>query len=166
MLALLLPLPGLIRAIERRRRWSRATTAAQKAHAAWSELRATGIDAGIDWVDGVTPRASARLLSADHGIQGEAREALSRLVRAEERARYAAAPDDALGDELRTDVSTLSHALTAEQPWLRHVLMMVAPRSTLRSARRMFGVLADGLDFLDAAGARLRARVQLPRWSS
>jgi hypothetical protein len=27
-------------------------------------------------------------------------------------------------------------------------------------------VLADGVDFLDAAGARLRARVQPPRWSS
>jgi len=30
----------------------------------------------------------------------------------------------------------------------------------------MFSVMADALDFLDAAGAKLRARAQLPRWSS
>jgi transglutaminase-like putative cysteine protease len=167
VLALLLPVPGLARAIERRRRWKLAGTGAQKAHAAWSELRASAIDAGIDWVDGLTPRASARLLSAEHGVDGSAaREALSRVVRAEERARYAAVPDASAGEELRADVSTVSHALTADQAWLRHAMSVVAPRSTLSSARRMFGVLADGLDFLDAAGARLRARVQPPRWSS
>ncbi|HMC70735.1 MAG TPA: transglutaminase-like domain-containing protein, partial [Mycobacteriales bacterium] len=166
VLALLLPVPGLSRSIERRRRWRLATTGTQTAHAAWSELRASAIDTGIDWVDGVTPRASARLLSAEHGVDGAARDALSRIVRAEERARYAAVPDASARDELRTDVSTVSHALTAGQPWLRHAMSVVAPRSTLRSARRMFSVLADGLDYLDAAGARLRARVQLPRWSS
>jgi len=166
VLALLLPVPGLARAVERRRRWKLATTGAQTAHAAWSELRASAIDAGVDWVDGVTPRASARLLSAEHGVDGAAREALARVVRAEERARYAAAPGATTADELRADVSTVSHALTAGQPWWQHAMAVIAPRSTLRTARRSFSVFADGLDFLDAAGARLRARVQLPRWSS
>jgi len=166
LLALLLPVPGLSRAVERRRRWKLAGTGARQAHAAWSELRASAIDAGVEWLDGVTPRAAARLLTADRGIHGDARAALTRVVRAEERARYAAEPDTSSADGLRADVSTVSHALTAGQPWLQHARSVVAPRSTLRRARRMFGVLADGLDFLDAAGARLRARVQLPRWSS
>lgn len=166
VLALLLPVPGLTRAVERRRRWKLAGTGAHQAHAAWSELRAAAIDAGVEWVDGVTPRAAARLLTADRGLEGEARAALTRVVRAEERARYAADPETSSADGLHADVSTVSHALTAGQTWVQHAMSVVAPRSTLRSARRMFGVLADGLDFLDVAGARLRARVQLPRWSS
>ena len=166
LLALLLPVPGLARAVERRRRWATAGAGSRRAHAAWSELRASAIDAGVEWVDGVTPRAAARILTTDRGLDVDARDALTRVVRAEERARYAAVSDTSPDDGLREDVSTVSHALNAGQPWLQHALAVVAPRSTLRSARRMFSVFADALDFLDATGARLRARVQLPRWSS
>ena len=160
LLALALPVPGLARAFERRRRWQRAKTGAQIAHAGWAELRATAIDLGVDWVDGITPRAVARLVVADAGLDASGSAALDRVVRAEERARYAAAPDDRTADDLHADVEAVGHAMAADRPLLHRVAMVVWPRSTLLRARRVFAALADALDYVDVLGARMRGRLR------
>ena len=165
VLALALPVPGLARAFERRRRWQRARNGTEVAHAGWAELRATAMDIGVDWVDGITPRSVARLVVADTGLDPSACAALDRVVRAEERARYAAAPDDRGAAELHADVVAVGHAMAADRPLLRRVAMVVWPRSTLLRARRVLTALADALDYVDVLGARIRgwARRLRPR---
>ena len=160
LLALALPLPGLARAYERRRRWHSTRAGAPVAHAGWAELRATAIDNRIDWVDGITPRAVARLIVADAGLDPDARAALDRLVRAEERARYAVVPDQRSVAELHADVTLIGHAMSAGQPMLRRLTTAVWPRSTMLQVRRVVSAFADALDYLDVAGARLRAALR------
>ena len=159
LVALALPVPGLARALERRSRWRRARGGVPAAHAGWAELRATAIDNRVDWVDGITPRSVARLIVADAALDSEACAALDRVVRAEERARYAVVPDQRSAMELHDDVVRIGHAMTGAQPPLRRIATVVWPRSTLLRARRALTVLADALDYLDAAGARLRRAV-------
>ena len=156
---LLLPVPGLARAAQRRRRWRHVRTGAPAAHASWAELRASAIDAGVGWVDGITPRAAGRLLVTDASLDPAASAALGRVVQAEERARYAVAPTGLEADGLRADVASVARAMTADQPLLRRLVVLAWPRSTMRSARALLTALADGLNVLDTAGARLRAAV-------
>jgi hypothetical protein len=159
LLAVLLPVPGLVRALERRRRWARARDGSGAAYAAWSELRASALDAGRDWVDDITPRATARLLLADCRFDAGSQAALDRLVTVEERARYAADAGSSSVSDLRATVGAVASAMTADLPWQRRAAAVVWPRSTLRSARRVVGAVADAFDFVDFAGAKLRARV-------
>ncbi|QBI53880.1 transglutaminase family protein [Streptomonospora litoralis] len=86
---LLAALPALARTLVRRTRWVRAGSAAQRAHAAWRELRDDCRDLGVAWNAAESPRGTARRLAADHGLGDDAREALWRLAMAEESARYA-----------------------------------------------------------------------------
>jgi transglutaminase-like putative cysteine protease len=164
--ALLLPVPGLVRAGQRRRRWSLGRDGARAAHAGWAELRASAIDAGVGWVDGISPRAAARVVAADTALDAPTAAALRRVVQAEERARYAAAPAGADTAELRADVTSVARAMTADRPLAQRLAVVAWPRSTMRTARGLLTAVADGLNILDTAGARLRAAVQLPRWSS
>lgn len=159
LIALLLPVPGLLRGWQRHRRWSRADTPAELAGAAWAESRASAIDAGVDWIDGITPRAAAQVVMADRGLDDAGRLALARIVAAEERARYARETDAAAVAGLREDVTALNRSMTAGQPWVRHVVAVVWPRSTVRGARRALSAFADALDFFDATAARLRSRL-------
>jgi hypothetical protein len=159
LLAVALPVPGLLRGWQRHRRWRLASTPADVASAAWAESRASAIDAGVDWIDGITPRAAGRIVLADRNLGEAGRAALQRIVHAEERARYARDTDAAAVAELRADVLTLTHAMTAGRPWRRHIAAVVWPRSTVLGARRAVSAFADVLDFLDAAAAKLRARL-------
>lgn len=157
----LLLTPATVRRLGRRRRWRRADTAAAQAAAAWSELRASAIDARVDWLDGLSPRASAALLRADAGgLSTTEWRALDRIVTAVERAWYSPAParPGALSD-LRDDVDLLRSALFSEVTVGERLALKGWPRSTLRDLRIAVGRLAEALDALDVAGARLRARL-------
>jgi hypothetical protein len=159
--ALLLPVPGLTRAGQRRRRWRHGRDGNRTAHAGWAELRASAIDAGVGWVDGITPRAAGRLVAADAPLDAAAAAALQRIVQAEEQARYAAASSGPGTSELRADVATVARAMTTGLPLIRRLLAVALPRSTMRAARGLLAAVADGLNVLDATGARLRAAVSL-----
>lgn len=151
--------PAVVRMVTRRRR-----LATSDPRVAWAELRASAIDAGVEWLDGVTPRGAARVVLAGAPVSPPAREALDRLVHREERARYARnAAVVATSDDLRRDVVAVAHALRSAQPPWQRAVATVWPRSTLRSMRERLAWVADVLDFIDDSGARLRRWMQRRR---
>ena len=159
LVALLLPVPALARALSRTRRWRTAGSSAGLAHAAWAELRASALDAGAFWHDGLSPRGAARVLRADVPLPPLAEDALDRLVRAEERARYAADPRSAANRGLPADVDVVRAALLARcGRWARWRARLL-PASTLAATRAAAGRVADGLDAFDRAAAWLRRRM-------
>lgn len=109
VLAALLTLPRWVRRARRRRRMR-----AGDAHAAWAELRDTATDLGEDWPHGRSPRATGEWVGALLGPEqtAAAAAALTRVVRATERAHYArpGGPPEA---DLRADVEAIVAALRA-----------------------------------------------------
>jgi hypothetical protein len=114
-------LPRSVRVLVRRRRWTGAASPIALAEAAWAELRDSALDLGLVWDDSVTLRTRARDLvrsfgkphddalgrSASRGPRAnpEAAQALDRIVRLVERARFARAlPTEADLDGLRTQL--------------------------------------------------------------
>ncbi len=158
LLALMLPVPALARSFGRTRRWRTADSSGELAHAAWAELRASAIDAGAAWHDGLSPRGAARVLRADVPLAPAADEALDRLVRAEERARYAADPRSAANRGLPDDVEIVRISLLARCTLLARWRARVLPASTLAAVRAAGTRVADGLDAFDDAAAWLRRR--------
>ena len=159
LLALMLPVPALARAFGRTRRWRTADSSGELAHAAWAELRASAIDARAMWHDGLSPRGAARVLRADVPLPPVADEALDRLVRAEERARYAADPRSAANRGLPADVEIVRTALLSRCTPLARWRARVLPASTLAAVRAGATRVADGLDAFDRAAAWLRGAV-------
>lgn len=146
LLVLLVPAavvaPRGLRATVTRRRWAAATASddpGAEAEAAWAELRDVVVDAGLGWDDGRSPRSVGRRLQAfllapdrdprdvrhPEGVAGSERavDALDRIVRAIEEARYAAASAGG-GGGLRDDVTAVRTAVLAE----------VGPRDRRRAA--------------------------------
>ncbi|MGZ4484782.1 MAG: transglutaminase family protein [Nocardioidaceae bacterium] len=132
LLVLLLLVPRGARTWLRRRRWAAAGSPAEIAEAAWAELRATALDLGQMWDDHVTLRTRARDLSRSFGRAGhhdalgrgawrgadadpEATDALDRLVRRLERARFARSmpAEDGLRDQVAADLDRCVAALRA-----------------------------------------------------
>jgi hypothetical protein len=167
LVAALLVSPRALRSLVRRRRWS-ATGPSGWAEAGWSELRDTARDLGVEWDDSLTLRGTAAALERAFGRPGDvedalgrgarrgpdanpdAREALQRLVRLLERARYARSlpPDATTAQQVRADVETCVSALGAG----------AGPRRRARAAWLPGSVLGTGLDGLaiDRAGRRRR----------
>jgi hypothetical protein len=81
--------PAIVRIAVRRRRWRRATGSAAIAEAAWAELTDSARDLRIAGSPEGTPRTYADALAEDGGLAPPAREALRRLTRRTEQARYA-----------------------------------------------------------------------------
>lgn len=157
LLALALPLPALMHWVARHRRWRAAADPASIAHAAWAELRTSTIDAGGEWQDGLTPRATARLLATQTPIVGTNLSALDRIVEAEQRARYAADVGATTARDLQSDVEHVRAAQFAGRSTGQHLVMLIWPRSTLRAIRDVSGRIADVLDWMDLGGARFSA---------
>ena len=153
--------PSIAHAVVTRRRWGRATAAGDRATAAWAALRATAIDAGVPWVDGLSPRATARLLRIEApGLAPAELRALDRIVDAVQRAWYAADPASARTEGLRDDVEEIREALLAESTVGERFVIRAWPRSTLRDGRAVLGRVGELLDLADLAAARLRARLR------
>jgi transglutaminase-like putative cysteine protease len=160
LLALLLVSPSIVRGVTRRRRWRHATTAAERATAAWAELRASAIDARAGWVDDLTPRATARVLRAEAGglATSEIR-ALDRLVDAVQQAWYSSGRSPAGTDGLQDDVEAIRTAMLADSTFAERFVLRAWPRSTLRAAREATSRVGEILDAFDMGAARLRARM-------
>lgn len=157
LFALALPLPALVHWVGRHQRWRRAEDPASVAHAAWAELRTATIDAGADWQDGLTPRATARMLVTQTPITGVNLSALDRIVEVEQRARYAADAGAPTAHALQVDLEHVRMALFAGHTSGQRLVMLLWPRSTLRAMRDVTSRIADLLDATDLAGAKLSA---------
>jgi len=132
LVAALLASPRALRSLVRRRRWG-ADGPGGWAEAGWSELRDSARDLGVEWDDGLTLRGTAAELERSFGRPGDVEDALGRgsrrgpaanpdvhdalerLVRLLERARYARSipPDATTVQEVRADVETCVAALAA-----------------------------------------------------
>ena len=161
VLLVVLIAPSLVRIAQRRRRWRNAHTPAERASVAWAELRASAIDARAGWIDGLTPRATARVLRAESaGIDAADVAALDRIVAAVQRAWYARDTNRVGGDDLEDDVESLRHAMLSEASAGERLMLRLWPRSVVQDARDVIGRLVTVLDAIDLAGARLRARLR------
>ncbi|MDQ1706247.1 MAG: hypothetical protein QOF18_2613 [Frankiaceae bacterium] len=161
ILGILLLAPSIVRNLTRRRRWRNATTAAERATAAWAELRASAIDARAGWIDDLTPRATARVLRAEAGGLATAElRALDRLVDAVQQAWYSSGRSPAGTDRLQDDVESIRAAMLAESTFGERFVLRAWPRSTLRAAREATSRVGELLDAFDMGAARLRARIR------
>ena len=153
LLGLAVIAPLTVRMVARRRRLA-ATGDAGLAHAAWLELRDNLADYGFAWRPSESPRAVASRIAATLRLDPAAREALGRIVSAEERARYA--PSPLSSDTLRADTAAVRRALAQEAAWQTRWRARLLPPSTLRPIRLGVQHALDVFGWMDAAGLRLR----------
>jgi transglutaminase-like putative cysteine protease len=151
---LLLVTPAALRRLTRTRRWSRARSDVAVAHAAWDELRADATDYRLEWPASETPRSTARRLAATLSLDEPAREALTRLSRAEERARYA--PETEPAPTLREDLRLLRAAFRVRARRSVRWRARVFPPSATASLRRAGAWALDVSEWLDVATPRRR----------
>ncbi|MFS0886273.1 DUF3488 and DUF4129 domain-containing transglutaminase family protein [Aeromicrobium sp. 179-A 4D2 NHS] len=119
--AVLGAVPGIVRQVRRRRRWSAGSGSTEPL---WSEVSDTARDLGIEPDRSETPRGFARRLE-DHGVDADA---LRLLVTEVERDRYAGGATAPRLDEARKVVDSLQAAQRPRVRWLARVM----PRSLLR----------------------------------
>ena len=156
VLGLALIAPATARVLVRRRRWRKATDDAGLADAAWRELTDDLTDHGMAGRPSESPRAVARRIAPVLGLDGPSRQALERIARAEERARYAAAPEPS--GTLRGDVSTVRQAIAQEANRAMRWRARLLPASMLAPTRAALYYALDVFGWMDAAGQRLRRR--------
>ncbi|MGJ3507332.1 transglutaminaseTgpA domain-containing protein [Enemella sp. A6] len=133
-------LPGLLRRRSRTKRLAPLDDPADQVEAAWDEVRATVTDLGQPWPEG-TPRSTASTLGAELDVEG--RNALTRLSRLVERARFGPSPESAEGvPEL---VDTVTNSLLAQEEWDARFVAKWWPRS-------FFDELREGLPFRGKRG--------------
>ena len=154
VLGLALIAPATARVVVRRSRWRRATDDAGLAGAAWRELTDDLTDYGMACRPSESPRAVARRIAPVLGLDGPSHQALERIARAEERARYAAAPEPSA--TLRGDVSTVHQAIVQEADPAMRWRARLLPASMLAPARAALYYALDVFGWMDAAGQRLR----------
>jgi len=140
---LLLAGPSLARWLTRRRRWLSASTDPARAKVAWREFLDTLTDYGIAPAASESPRAVARRVAAEAGLDQAAAAAVTRLGGAEERARYSlgSVPGSGLAD----DVATVRGALAAKASRVQRLRARLLPPSTL--ARALTAVQSSGRAF-------------------
>ncbi len=161
VLGLALMAPATARVLVRRRRWRKATDDAGLADAAWRELTDDLTDHGMACRPSESPRAVARRIAPALGLDGPSRQALQRISSAEERARYAAAPEPS--GTLRGDVSTVRQAIAREADRAMRWRARLLPASMLAPARAALYYALDVFGWMDAAGQRLRRRALASR---
>ena len=145
--------PRAARTVIRRRRLA-ATGDAGLAHAAWLELRDNLADYGFACRPSESPRAVASRIAATLQLDPAAREALGRIVSAEERASYATVPLSS--QTLRADTATVRRSLSQEATWQVRWRARLLPPSTLRAVRPGLQHALDIFGWMDAAGLRIR----------
>jgi transglutaminase-like putative cysteine protease len=146
--------PATARLLIRRNRWRRADGDAGLAHAAWQELREDLRDFGHLCRTSESPRAAARRVATAEELGSEAQQALDRLARAEERARYAVTPAPA--GTLRADVSSVRRALAQQASHAMCWRARLMPPSVLAPVSAGLQQVLDVFGWMDAAGRRVR----------
>ncbi len=148
--------PAALRRLSRVYRWARTGSDADVAHAAWEELRASAIDHRLPWRPSDSPRATAVRINEALRLADAPADALTRLARAEERARYAREPGPS--ETLRDDVGVVRSAFAATASRGVRWRARVVPPSATRSLRRAGTRVLDAFDWLDVAMVRRRRR--------
>jgi hypothetical protein len=146
--------PVAVRWFTRRRRWRTARTVDDAARAAWAELRADAVDHGLVWERSESPRAAARRIAENLELGAAAADALTRIARAEERARYARSPADT--DTLRADGRLVRRSFAASVSRAARWRARLLPPSTVAAARDALAWVLDGLGLRDAVPERDR----------
>jgi transglutaminase-like putative cysteine protease len=157
LLLLLICWPAVTRRLMRRRRWLSASGDAAIAAAAWRELTDDLADFGLSRLAGETPRAMARRIRREASLDQAAADALSRVVAAAERVKYArlAGPSEGLA----ADVLTVRRGLAASVPVRRRIRAWLLPTSTLRTTQRLLQRAGDALSWLDTSLPALRRQL-------
>jgi transglutaminase-like putative cysteine protease len=158
VLGLALIAPATARVLVRRSRWHRARDDTGLVHAAWRELQDVLTDHGMACRPSESPRAVARRIGPALGLDDASRQALERIASAEERARYAVAPDPP--GALRADVGTVRQAIAREADGAVRWRALLLPASMLEPTRAALYYALDVFGWMDAAGQRLRRRAQ------
>ncbi len=158
ILALAAAAPRTARTIARRRRWHAARDDGALAHAAWLELHDDLTDYGIGWRVSESPRAVSRRLASTLRLDAASRQALDRVARAEERARYAKVAQ--APQSLRADVTAIRRAVAAGTGRAARWRARLLPPSALAPMRSGLQQALDVFGWLDAAGLRIRGRVR------
>ncbi|NDU73433.1 transglutaminase [Actinomadura sp. DSM 109109] len=191
LVALLLAVPMVLRRFTRWRRWAalplssagapeparpkpgpagaeelpggpRTPDPAGVAHAAWQEMRADALDHGLEWRASDSPRATARRLGELLEMDATSAQALTRIARAEELARYSRTRTFEPAERLRADVRTVREAFAASVGHRVRWQARLLPPSTVAQTRTALRTAVDRA--LDAAArlndlpSRLRRR--------
>jgi transglutaminase-like putative cysteine protease len=122
--------PGAARVITRRRRWRSAVGDAALAAAAWQELCDDLDDYGLTCRLSESPRAVTRRICSATDIDDPARQAIGRIARVVELARYAPAPTRA--GAVRTEVTVVRRALARCSSRRTRWRARLLPASTLK----------------------------------
>jgi TgpA N-terminal domain/Transglutaminase-like superfamily len=154
---LLIGWPAVSRRLIRRRRWLSASDDTAIATAAWRELTDDLADFGMRQQRGETPRAMARRIRREAGLEPAAAQALGRVITAAERAQYAKLAGPSFG--LAEDVLAVRRALAASVPARRRIRAWLLPTSTLRAAQRVLQRAGDALSWLDTSLPALRRQL-------
>jgi transglutaminase-like putative cysteine protease len=154
---LVLAVPVVIARIRRAWRWRRVgADRVGAAEAAWSDLRDTARDAGFDWDPAATPRQTGTALATKAKLDIDSNDLLGHVVTTTERARYSTSPDDPEG--LKADSAMLRRTVLRSRPVLQRVGALIWPAATRDAMVTAANRVADGLDWIDAAGAQMRER--------
>ncbi|WP_433468602.1 transglutaminase TgpA family protein [Spirillospora sp. CA-128828] len=174
---LLMGVPMALRMVTRRRRWAaltpppvppagappaRAPDPAGAAHAAWREMRADALDHGLEWRASDSPRATARRLGELLELDAAGAQALTRIARAEELARYSRTRSAEPPERLRADVRTVREAFASSVGRTARWRARLLPPSTVAQTGSALRTALDrALDLtarLNELPARLRRR--------
>jgi transglutaminase-like putative cysteine protease/predicted transcriptional regulator len=126
------------------------------AHATWRELHDDLADYGLGCRASESPRAVASRIVTTLRLDPATAEALDRIARAEERARYATAPLP--GATLAADSAAVRRALAKQADWIRRWRARLMPTSTLTPIRVGLQHALDVFGWMDAAGLKFRGR--------
>ncbi len=155
---LLLAWPAVTRLVTRRRRWLTASGDAGLANAAWRELVDDMADLGVPCNPSESPRAAARRIATEAGLDAATVQAVTRLGAAEERARYAQGPQPGAG--LAGDVRTVRRAVAASASRRQRLRARLAPASTLTAAARMMQRASEMLSWLEWSWPSMRRHLR------
>jgi len=163
VVAVLLALPSLLHALRRRLRWRSPT-----ALTAWEQVQQDAVDVGHRWRGSDSPRTAASRLAGALQLSTEAEQALTRIVRSAEFARYARAGTSphaaglavtgtggaAAQGSAEDDAQLVRAGLLAAVPGLARWRARLLPPSTMSwAAAWVGGASADLLDRVDEAFA-------------
>ena len=128
--------------------------------ATWSArprpLGPTSRDAGFEWDPAATPRQTGHDLAERTKLDPDSGDLLTHLVTTTERARYSTTPNDTEG--LRADSVMLRRTVLRSRPVLQRFGAAIWPAATRDVMITGANRVADGLDWTDAAGDRMRER--------
>ena len=153
VLAVAAAAPGVSRAVRRRGRLRRSG-AAERAHGAWREVLDDLADYRVGLRPSESPRAAARRIAAEAGLEPGAAEALRQVALAEERASYAGSPSAA--PPTRAQVQLIRRGLAASADRRTRWQARLLPASALVPAVTVATQLAGVATRARSAAWRLR----------